>query len=301
MFLNVKKLQSEKPILYGLNTMSAPFGVTLKAEDIMPNSDLRRALLEGMFVADVAGTVRLLPRTRTSVTTVADTNTITVKSPCGQFKVGDALYLYGVARVGFSGAIASGDRVTLMIESTDYTVTATGGTTLANLGALFVSTHAEAISANQGAVIYPNAAGTGMVVVGTDNYKIQVTASGNGTSTASSALTISCPTRMGRDSLPIGTIQSIAAESPTKTRVITLAANIPNNISTVITANSIVGTAVTRLIGIVPDALDLTDEPRKHVAPITAADGVYKRNLPYIDEGIVEELSDLHINAFFYK
>jgi hypothetical protein len=69
----------------------------------------------------------------------------------------------------------------------------------------------------------------------------------------------------------------------------------------VITANSIVGTAVTRLIGIVPDALDLTDEPRKHVAPITAADGVYKRNLPYIDEGIVEELSDLHINAFFYK
>jgi hypothetical protein len=301
MYLNVKKFQGSKPILYGLNTMSAPYGVSLKAADVLMDSDNRRALIEGMFLADVDGTVRLLPRTRVQTTTVSGASTMTIKTPTSQFKVGDVLYLYGTARVGFDGAIASGDRVTLSLGNFDYTVTAAGGTTLANLGALFVSTHASALLAQQGAVIYPSAVGSSMVIVAKDNYSLSVSATGNGTSTAASALTITAPTRLGRNALPIGTVQSIGDESPTKTRVITFTSAIPNVITDVVLADSIVGTRVSKLLGIYPDVIDLTEETLKHIAPIISADGVYKRNLPYIDEAIVAEMPNLRINDFFYK
>ncbi len=82
-----------------------------------------------------------------------------------------------------------------------------------------------------------------------------------------------------------------------KSRVITLA----GNAAYAIPAGVPIGTKVNMHLGIYPDPLDFTDEPLMHLAPIAQADGVYERNLPYIDEQLKRIYSDLNIKKYFYR
>ena len=291
MFLKVKKFNAEVPILYGLNSMSSPFGVSMVADDILSDKDNYKSVPEGMFVVEVDGVIRFLPRTRLSVATATNSPSVTLKFPTCSFKVGDTLYGQAAGRVVFGGAVDNGEVVTLNIGGKNYSVT-TASTALADLPALFVTDHAAALSA-EGITITALASTSTLEVKATDVYVI------SGMS-ASGKLTVSTNTpdgSVGMYMMPLGSIASIGPELSDKTRVVTLAANA----AYVLPVDSPVGVAVDKYIGIYPDALDFTEEPLRHVAPIVEADGVYESNLPYVDKGVKRQLPSLRINKSFYK
>ena len=291
MFLKVKKFNAEVPILYGLNSMRAPFGVNMVADDILMDKEGQRSVPEGMFVVDVEGSVRFLPRTRLAAETATDSPNVVLKFPTCSFKVGDTLYGQAAGRVIFGGAVDSGEVVTLNVGGNVLSVT-TASADVADLPALFVADHAAALD-ELGVTITALAGTSTLDVKATDVHVI------TGMS-ASGKLSVSTNTptgEVGMYMMPLGSILAIGTEQVDKTRVITLA----GNAAYALPEDSPVGTSVNKYLGIYPDALDFTEEPLRHVAPIVEADGVYENNLPYVDNGLKREFSDLRINKSFYK
>lgn len=291
MFLKIKKFNAEVPILYGLNSMRAPYGVNMVADDILMDAEGQKTVPEGMFIVEVDGDVRFLPRTRLKVAAATNSPNITIKSPTCSFKTGDTLFAGAYGRVVFGGSVAASDVITLRIGNVSYSVTS-AGTSLTAIPGLFVTAHAAALSA-RGITITALGSTSTLEVKATDVYVV------SGMSSAGTlTVTTSTPNgEAGMFMMPIGSILSIGAEQADKSRVITLAANAAYSLP----ADSPVGVRVDKYIGIYPDALDFTEEPLRHVAPIVEADGVYESNLPYVDASLKREFEQLRINKSFYK
>lgn len=292
MYLTVKHFQAEKPILYGLNNMRAPYGVSITNDLVQANAEGNKEVPEGSFlVSDTAGKVRFLPRTRLKAATATNSTAVSLKTPSFSFKTGDVLYGYSEGTVTLSGTIASGNIVTIEVNNVAYSVAATD-TSLATTAAAFVTANAAAMLTAGITVAQVGSTAT-LSLMGNDSYKVR---------TACSVGTCSVTFNgedgyLGRGITPLGTIASIGAANAAGERVVTLA----SNASTVLPINTIVGVKVEKYLGIYPDALDLTKSPVEHLAPIVEADGVYESNLPYVDLQLKREFDSLRINKYFYK
>lgn len=295
MYLKIKKYNNGKPIIYGLDRFSAPFGVNMAAADILPASDYKQEIPEGMFVVQVGAKARFLPRAKTKFAVATNSANVTLKAPCFSFAVGDVLYAKACfAEVAFNGSYATGDVVTLVIDGVSYSATVGATQTGAGAAAAFVSANSAALL-TAGVTVAAKGSTNTITLIGTDAYSIAAYASAGG---ASIQVNTTDAGYLGDHPVPLGTILSIAAASSVdESRVVTLAANaayaLPAGVS--------VGVTVDKFLGIYPDPLDFTDEAVWHIAPIYEANGVYESNLPYVDGQVKRNLSLLNINKYFYK
>lgn len=293
MFLKTRTYDNGKPILYGLNQMRAPYGVTMNGDDVQLDKENKRAVQEGSFVVQVGNKVRFLPRARANAAITTTLPTIVLKSTSQYFLAGDVIHMVaGFGEVTFTGAVASGDTAAIKLGDVLYTVTSPGAS-LPALAAAFITANTVALTA-AGINVTQKGTSATLVIVAKDSYAIT-------TSTSSGALTIAVNTTepgfLGDNILPLGTILSIAPAVANGTRTVTLAApaayNVPMDVP--------VGVMVGKYIGIYPDPIDFTETPKEHIAPIVEADGVYEHNLPYVDEQLKRRFEDLRIEKRFYK
>lgn len=294
MFLTVKHYSNGKPIIYGLNSMKSPFSGIIEAADIQADATGRKKVSEGMFLVGVGSKMRFLPRTRIKTAITTANNTVTLKSPSFSFLVGDVLYgKSGHAKVNLVGTPTAGDIITLRIDDTNYSTTVPATPTLTSTAAQVVTNNAAALLADKGVTITASA-GT-INVLGTDSHSISVHSSAGALQLLVST---TLPGYLGDAVLPLGTILSIGTANAEGERVVTLAANAAYGLP----ADAVVGVTVNEdgYLGIYPDPLDFTDLPREAVAPIYGADGVYEKNLPYIDKQLKREFYQLNIKKRFY-
>lgn len=294
MYLQRQVYDNGKPILYGLNSMRAPYGVSMSGDDVQLDKENRKAIPEGSFIVSVGNKVRFLPRAKVSTAVTTSSPNVTLKGGTSQyFMPNDVLYMVaGYAEVTFSGTIAATDTIGLRINGVTYTATA-GGTTPAALVTAFITANSAALTA-AGINASPKGATGTLVLIAKDAYPLNYTAS-------SGSILISVnttePGYLGDQIMPLGTVLSVAPIASNGTRLLVLAANAAYNVP--VDAN--VGVNVSAYLGIYPDPLDFTDTPVSHIAPIVEADGVYEQNLPYIDMQLKREMSNLRIDKRFYK
>jgi hypothetical protein len=294
MYLKIKEFTGDKPILFGQTNYRAPFGVVIAEQDILADINAMKTIPEGMFVVEVGDKARFLPRAITKNAIATNSPTITLKSPCQTFKVGDVLYqVAGYAEVTFGGTVAQNDVITLKIGDANYSVTAGSSPTGATVAAAFVTDHATALLA-KGATISQKGSTATLVIKATDALELGYAASSGAISVT---VNTSTPGFLGDNILPLGTISSIAAVNTSGERVVTLAGNAAYTVP----ANCRIGVSVNKYLGIYPFKLDFTETPMSHLAPIAECDGVYEQNLPYIDSQLKRVFSDLRINKRFYK
>jgi hypothetical protein len=293
MYLTVKKYDNGKPILYGLNSMRAPFGASIKAADLQADIDGQKTVPEGSFLVAVGDKVRFLPRARAATAVVTTLPTVTLKGTSQNFLPGDVLHVVGgYAEVTFSGAIAAADTVALKIGDSTYAVTSAGAAFPALVTA-FIAANSAALLAQGITVTQKGSSGT-MVIVSDDSHAINYSAS-NG----STIVTINSTEAgfLGDNIIPLGTIASVGPIAANGQRVITLLANAAYNVPVSVP----VGVMVKEFLGIYNLPIDLTLSPKEHIAPIVEADGVYEQNLPYIDAQLKRRFANLRIFKRFYK
>lgn len=295
MYLTQKTFFNGKPILYGLNTMKAPFGVVMNAVDVQTDINLKRLVTEGSFIASTDNIIRTLPRTRVKTAVLTNSTNITLLPPSFSFKVNDVLYAKsGYAEVIFTGTPTAGDVVSIRVNGVSYTVTAPASPTPASVAAAFVTANAATILTDSDTTVTQRASTGSLLFVSSDSHSI-ATASSNGAFQA--LINTTEPGFLGDSIIPLGTIQSIAAPNIAGERVVTLTANA----AYALPANTPVGVQENKVIGIYPEPLDFTQVPTEWIAPIIAADGVYENNLPYIDKALKRQFIQLNINKYFYK
>jgi hypothetical protein len=293
MYLKIEAYDNGKPILYGLNNMRAPYGVSMLAEDIQLDVEGKKSIPEGSFVVGVGEKVRFLPRARNSVAVASSSPSVVFSTPAQTFLVGDVLhFLGGFAEITFGGAVATGDTVGIKLGDVVYAVTS-AGTSLATLAASFVTANSAALAA-VGVNVTQKGSSSTLVFMSVESLPVAYYAS-NGATSVTVATTE--PGYLGDHILPIGTVLAVGPALTNGTRTITLAANAAYNVP----VGCSIGVMVDRYLGIYPEPLDFTRSPRDHIAPIVEADGVYEQNLPYIDEQLKRRFDDLRINKRFYK
>jgi hypothetical protein len=293
MFLKIESYDNGKPIIYGLNNMRAPYGVTMTAEDIQMDIEGHKSIPEGSFVVGVGDKVRFLPRARVGTAIATSSASVVLSSPGQTFLVNDVVHFVGgFAEITFGGAVAASDTVGIKIGDALYTVTS-AGTSLATLAASFVTDNAAALL-SAGITVTQKGSSATLVFMSTESLPVSYYAS-NGATSVTVASTE--PGYLGDHILPLGTVLAIGPVLPDGTRTLTLAANAAYDVP----VGCSVGVMVDKYLGIYPDPLDFTRTPREHIAPIVEADGVYEQNLPYVDEQLKRRFDALRINKRFYK
>ncbi|MGL5923669.1 hypothetical protein [Chroococcidiopsis sp.] len=300
MYLKIKDFDNGKPILYGQNQTRTPFGVNLSDRDILPDLKGRKSVPEGSFLAEIDNEIRFLPRGSAATAILPTSPLVELTGSTQSFKVGDTLtQVTGYAKITLDGTIAAGDVFTIAIDAVTYSYTATAASA-ATLATLIASGGPVSISGDGPIPTYSipgvkvTAQGTTLILQANDSYALNVSCSSG---TARMNVITTDPGYLGACIVPLGTINSIVQDTVSGNRVITLNANA----AFAAPVGSRIGLRVDRLLGIAPIAMDFTDEPIRHYAPICEADGVYEKNLPYCDRQIKRELSDLRINRSFYR
>lgn len=301
MYLTTQKfIHNGKAIIFNAAAKKVAIdGVEIKSVDVLLNSEGLAIVPEGSFIAHVGVadslTARFLPRTRLSAPTLTSSATVSLQAPCSQFKVGDTLYAkHSYALVKFIGTFATGDIVTARLGNVTYSSTV--GTAQTGSGVL-----ADFITANAAALLVANitlaqvASTASATIYANDSYDVYF-------STSSAAAQIVVETTeagfLGNNLTPLGTILAISGEDSSRVRIVTLAANATQALP----INTIVGIDVVEVIGLYPDAVDLTGEPVRHFAVISEIAGIYQNNLPYIDKQLKRLFGlHLHIKPYFSK
>ncbi len=188
MYLKVKEYGNGKPILYGLNSMRAPFGCMMRATDIQPDANGKKAVTEGQFVVEVAGSTRFLPRAKTigtfasnTMATATNANTVRVAAPCNQFKPGDVLFaVAGFMELVFGGTFTAGDTLSVSINNVVYAVTVPASPTAQSVAIAFVTANDTALRAVGIVATVKGASGT-VQMYATDSWKVDVFSSNGNT------------------------------------------------------------------------------------------------------------------------
>lgn len=303
MYLTSTKIVKQgKAIIYNAAAKKvAVDGVELKPTDLQLNTEGLAVAPEGSFIATVGSTegsltARFLPRTRLNAATATNSPTISLKSPCSQFKVGDVLFAkHSYALVKFIGTFATGDTITARIGRVTYSATVGATQTGAGAVADFITANAAALL-TAGITIAQVSSTAAATIYANDSYDVYFTSSG-----AASQIVVNTTEAgfLGNNLTPLGTILAIGAENATTgVRSVTLAANAAQALP----INTIVGTDVYEVLGLYPDPVDLTNEPVRHFAVISEIAGIYENNLPYIDKQLKRRFGlHLHIKPYFNK
>lgn len=283
-FINRRNFSEEKQIFWFAEGNVTTKNVAVTNEFLSPDAEGLKLVNAGMFVADVAGDIRFLPRLTLTAATSTGSKSV-VGTPVVPFVAGDVLYVVEPqATVTIGGTVAEGDVVTITINGIPVTATA-ATTTLADLVALAAAN----INSNtqvkdlvkaivSGGVIYLYA------IDGVSTYSIAV-------AETSSAVTIAVggsATQFAYGAA-IGTVASVSVA----TNTITLEANA----SAVVPIGAHLGVRVNSVLGLDNHQREFNYETTQNFGLFTESNGVKENLLPYVDGDLKRRFSKLTFAA----
>ena len=283
-FINRRNFNEEKQIFWFAEGNVTTKNVAVTNEFLSPDAEGLKLVNAGMFVADVAGDIRFLPRLTLTAATGTGSKFV-VGTPVVPFVAGDVLYVVEPqATVTIGGTVAEDDVVTITINGIPVTATA-ATTTLADLVALAAAN----INSNtqvkdlvkaivSGGVIYLYA------IDGVSTYSIAV-------AETSSAVTIAVggsATQFAYGTA-IGTVASVSVA----TNTITLEANA----SAVVPIGAHLGVRVNSVLGLDNHQREFNYETTQNFGLFTESNGVKENLLPYVDGDLKRRFSKLTFAA----
>ena len=270
-FNQSQTFNTDKAILAFTEGNIANISVTIDNTYVGLNSELRRVVPEGLFVAEVGNVNRFLPRAKVTQAISASATTFKM-SPYNIFVPGDILFVndpYSILTVAASSATQT-QVITVNGRSATATVTTSDTTTSATEIAAAIN---SAAYLNQ--MVYAISDASAVYIFSKNGItNIPITESGTVTATLSSAI-------LATNNTAIGTISNIDPVTGT----ITLAANA----SVALPIGTGIGVPVNNILGLHVHSVDFTLATAKSCALYTQAAGVRTQYLPYFD-GLIKDL-----------
>lgn len=256
---------TDKAILAFTEGNIANISATVTDQFIGLNSENRKTVPEGLFVAEVGNVVRFLPRAKVKVATSTSSPTVNM-SPYNIFVPGDILHVndpYVILTVTASAATQT-QTITVSGRTATATVTTNNTTTSASEIALAINSAAYVQE-----IVYALSVNNLVYIFAKDGItNIPITEGGTVTATLSGAI-------LATNATPIGTIQSI---NPI-TGDVTLSANS----SVVLPVGTGIGVHINKILGLHVHSVDFDIATAKDLALYTQAAGVRIQYLPYYD------------------
>lgn len=256
---------TDKAILAFTEGNIANISATVTDQFIGLNSENRRTVPEGLFVAEVGNVVRFLPRAKVKVAT-STSSPIVNMSPYNIFVPGDILHVndpYVILTVTASAATQT-QTITVSGRTATATVTTNNTTTSASEIALAINSAAYVQE-----IVYALSVNNLVYIFAKDGItNIPITEGGTVTATLSGAI-------LATNTTSIGTIQSI---NPI-TGDVTLSANS----SVVLPVGTGIGVHINKILGLHVHSVDFDIATAKDLALYTQAAGVRIQYLPYYD------------------
>jgi hypothetical protein len=280
-FWNIQRpYRQDKPIV-GSHYFSAEKSVTLSRDNVGLNQYGVQAVPAGLFIANVGGVDRFLPRdsVRTGALVASATTVINVNLP-EVFKTGDVLYaLEPQGLITAALTWAAGDTATIRFTEpslgidVSYTHTQVG----ANLAALDDEIVAALnLSTNPLSKYARFEVGTsGQIVVFSKGLVFTITVD----STTAGDGTLVATTQLNAAPRLIGTVASVSGTG----RTVTLAAAS----AVALAVSGKFGTLTQEIYGLYNHSIDFTDRPLCTIKAIDRCDRIYTVALPYFDQQLM--------------
>ena len=251
--------------------------VVIDATYVGLNSTNVKAVPAGLFLAQVNGVNRYLPRDYTTSAVTTSQNTIPVKMP-ELFLAGDEILAQErLATLTLGGTLVAADVIYVTYQGQSVRYVLTSGTAATEATGL-----ASALKASGLADYFRfEDAGSGVVNIyttlnGNAELDVQIVST-SGTAVVSA---------FGERAV-VGTVSVVDNENSR----LTLTANA----AVALDMGAIVGPAVEKIHGLNIHSQDYTYKGAFHLNAITGAKGVYKNALPYVDNSLMELFPKLHI------
>lgn len=277
-FWNVQApFQQPKPIFGSVENIESVAGVHIEAANVGFNQKGVKAVPAGLFLSQVAGVKRFLPRAKTGSALTTSSDNFEVAYP-ELFLPGDVLYhLEPVATITLAATWAAGDTLSVSLGNYSYTLETTQAsptTVAAEYVAGFNASTLGSVAraSNAAGVISIYSKGSTPVV-----SAFALTA-GDGTAT---------PTQFNATPILIGTIDRIDHVNST----IYLVANSAINLA----EGAQFGTLTDAIYGLHAHVVDFSDRPSVDLNAVHGASKVYEVSLPYWDHDLKEKFPKLHV------
>lgn len=272
-FWNVEKPFNQDKVSVGSIYFNAVNAVNVDATTVSPNAEGRKIVPAGLFIAQVNGTDRFLPRAKaTEVVESGTTQAISVDNT-SVFLAGDMLYHLEADGLLTVEEGTAGNTITVRFtEPTSgldvaYTHTQVGAT-LAELTAELLSALNSPSSALSEYARFDGNGTDGEIVVHSQGTSFTIAGSATGTATIA-------VTQLDFADKLVGTIASVDPVAG----VLNLAAVSGQDLN----ATGLIGTKVDRIYGLYNHSVDFTNRPYCDLKVIERCDRVYKSGLPYYD------------------
>lgn len=270
----------DKAIVAFADDISTPHSLTVTSDYLGIDADGRKALTAGHFVARVGSNYRFLPRATVSTAFSTGAATGNVSSPANVFIPGDVLYIvHPYASITFASTWAINDTVTITVNGISLTVTAASATLATIATAVAAAINA---SAQLGSIVQAFATGAQVFIYAANGRSLYSISSAESTVGTGTAAVDNSATALAFNNTAIGTVSVV---NPS-TGLITLTGNAGINVP----VGARIGVKVNEVLGVYPHSIDFTDQPRKEIAPVKQARGVYIGALPYYDTALAEDL-----------
>lgn len=264
-FNQSQTFNTDKAILAFTEGNIANISVTIDNTYIGLNSESRRVVPEGLFVAEVGNVKRFLPRTKTKTATSTSAATVTI-SPYNIFVPGDILFVndpYAILTVSASSATQT-QTITVSGRTATATVTTSNTTTSATEIAAAINSAPYVQE-----MVYALSTANLVYIFAKDGItNIPITEGGTVTATLSGAT-------LTTNTTAVGTIQSINSSTGEVT--------LTGNASVVLPIGTGIGVPINKILGLHVHSVDFTIATAKSLALYTQAAGVRTQYLPYYD------------------
>jgi hypothetical protein len=256
--------QVDSPILRSVQNIESVQGITIESANVGISPNAKKTFPAGMFLAQVNGVNRFLPRTRVTTAVASGVNQLVVDH-ANVFRIGDVVQrLEQTATITVAGTWVVGDVVLVSYDkgSFSYTVDSTVAANIAQGIANVINAQNVSVAATVAGAVVTLSSVNGSYLTATTN-------------SAAGTLTIVGYAAAGF----IGTITAINYE----TRQLTFAANISGDVA----QGALIGVGVNKVYGLYRNSVDFSDKGACILSAISGADGVYSRALPYLDSDLV--------------
>lgn len=275
-FWNVQEPYTQDKAIVGSIYFNATKSVTIAGSNVGLNSSGKKVVKPGLFLADVGGVNRFLPRDTVQAAVTASTTTAIEVTMPELFLAGDVLYqLEPKGLITLADTWAADDTVTIRFYDSsqginvEYTHTQVGANLAALDDELVAALNTSTNVLNKYARFEVGTAGQIYIYSRGLEFTTEVaaTTAGDGTATVT--------TQVDPTPILVGTVSNVDYAN---SELDLAAASV---ISMGVGAR--IGTLTNDIYGLYNHSIDFTDVPYCDVKAITRADRIYKEALPYYD------------------
>lgn len=261
--------------------------ITLENKNVPLDDNDARTVPAGAIISEVNNNYRFLPRVNTTQNIATGATQLNVSNPFS-LKIGDVLDVvlpYEIIEVGTAGS--TGDTVTVTVNSdivvTAYVTADENGDKVKNADLI-----ASQINSNLQASRHVSAYSDGVDSVWVtaknifDRPSIAVSTSGVGVFNL-----IRNSGSIYLQTTSIGAITAIDRVNGTVT------IDAPSGLSNIVPSDMPIGVRDANILGLICNDYDMTDKYVQNFALLTQSNGVYKNRLPYLDDDVESQLSQI--------